>query len=164
MTQSLTVGDLKFFYEADSAATLGPGDIKNSGSTPYLDPGFETYVLLCLFTNARASDQDTLPEEDSFREGWWGSALLEFELGSKLWLLNKAKINNDTIALAEQYIKEALKPMIDDGIASKIEATVTRGRRNDELNYLVRVFRKDAENVFFTFYTNWEYQILGVAE
>ena len=96
-------GDIKFFYEANSAATLGPADIKVQGYELLRDPGFETAVLISLFSNARADNDDTLPQTIELRNGYWGSELVEFNFGSKLWLLGRSKIDTTTLRLVEQY-------------------------------------------------------------
>lgn len=153
-------GDIKFFYEANSAATLGPADIKVQGHELLRDPGFETSVLISLFSNARADNDDTLPQTTELRNGYWGSELVEFNFGSKLWLLGRAKIDTTTLRLVEQYCKDALDWMVQDGIAQSIEAIAVK-ENNREIRFLVRINRKNVDNVFFKFYANWQYQTIG---
>ena len=54
-------------------------------------------------------------------------------IGSRLWLLRRSKlIENETVRLAEEYIREALQWMIDDGLVLSIDVTLTR----DDVNSL----------------------------
>jgi len=61
----------------------------------------------------------------------------------------------------EQYIIDSLTWMRFAGIAASIEAIAVRGSRKDEINFAVRINRKNADNVFFKFFANWEEQIIG---
>jgi phage gp46-like protein len=155
------VGDIKFFYTANSPSTLGPAYIAVDGVDLLRDPGFETAVLISLFTDARADDSDVLPSAGISRRGYFGSSLLGFNLGSKLWLLERSKLGDtNTLRLAEQYIRDALEWMRTDGIASSIEAVAVVSGRN-QLNFSVKIKRKDVDDITFKFYANWEYQTAG---
>lgn len=164
MEQFTQEGDLKLFYTAVSADTLGAADIKIVPGTYELvrDPGLETAVMISLFSDARASDSDKLPGTFLTRSGFWGSVLLDQNMGSKLWLLSRSKINNETLRRAEQYCKEALKWMVDDGIAAKIEAVASINQtRYNQLDFLIVINRANVDNIFFKFFINWQYQIFG---
>lgn len=154
------VGDIKFFYLAKSADTLGPADIAVEGAVLLRDPTFETSILISLFSDARADNNDTLPGTFIFRRGWFGSIVLGFTFGSKLWLLGRSKLDETTFRLAEQYAKDALAWMIQDGIAESVEAFASKGG-NRQLDFTVIVNRKNTSNTFFRFYVNWEYQTIG---
>lgn len=103
-----------------------PGTNDGPGSYQETD-GLETAIRLSLFTNARALPGDELPEgEGAFGEdlgGWWGDAFLETgsSLGSRLWLLRRAKLTAETRQRARDYALEALQWLIDDRIASDVE-------------------------------------------
>ncbi len=89
------------------------------------DGDLATAVIISLFTDRRAGIDDVLPEftgdksivpED--RKGWVGDALPDVDgdrIGSRLWLLSRAKQTEETRQLAIEYAKEALQWMIDDG-------------------------------------------------
>lgn len=157
---TVTLSDIKFVYAAKTAETLGPADIVIEGKDALSDTGFETCVLISLGTDARASAADRLPEPNKNRGGFWGSALLGFNLGSKYWLLERSKLTPETMALAKQYTADALQWLVDDGIASTIDVTVTRENYR-QLNINVVVGRPATSSVFFTYYLNWENQLRG---
>ena len=48
------------------------------------------------------------------------------KLGSKLWLLLRQKITDETLNRAQEYAYDALKWLIDDGICSDITVDVER--------------------------------------
>ena len=61
-------------------------------------------VLISLFTWRRANADDDLPGND--RMGWWGDSHPPVDndrIGSRLWLLSRAKIVPETLARAKAY-------------------------------------------------------------
>jgi len=84
-------------------------------------------VLISLFTWRRARPDDVLPGTE--RMGWWGdtyATVRNDRIGSRLWLLSRAKILNDTPAKAKEYALEALQWLVDDGVASRVDAQAER--------------------------------------
>lgn len=87
------------------------------------EEGLETAIILSLFCDARADASDVLPSPGDGRRGWWGdqfSSEANDRLGSKLWLLGRAKRVNETLERARKYSQDALAWMITDGVASAI--------------------------------------------
>lgn len=91
------------------------------------DKTLETSVLLSLFSDRRAMD-DELILGNTDKKGWWGDMYADVDkdqIGSKLWLLAREKMLPATLVKAEEYAKESLQWMIDDGVASSIEVTAS---------------------------------------
>jgi phage gp46-like protein len=89
------------------------------------DKTLETAVAISLFTNRRITDAE-LPAGIESKQGWWGDLFPPVEddqIGSKLWLLERGKITNGTLAAVETYAIEALNWMIEDGVAATVEAS-----------------------------------------
>lgn len=85
-------------------------------------------VLVSLFTDARAANDDPLPDiGNPDRRGWWGddtnTAKQGDSVGSKLWLLEREKSADSVLVKAKIYIEEALQWMLDEGIAAKVDVT-----------------------------------------
>lgn len=97
----------------------------------------EAAVLLSLFSDRRVEAYE-LPAPETDRRGFWGDSVPAVEgdeWGSRLWLLDRAKIGGVTEGelagvaspeLAEAYIREALQWMIDDGVCTSIEVVSVR--------------------------------------
>jgi phage gp46-like protein len=86
-------------------------------------------VLISLFTWRRANADDTLPDPKGFRMGWWGDsypAVANDRIGSRLWLLARAKLTLTTVQRAQDYAEEALQWLIDDGVAARIAVRAER--------------------------------------
>jgi phage gp46-like protein len=95
-------------------------------------------VTLALNTDATADPNDILPDPRSTdRRGWWGDLDAEtiwngWPIGSKLWLLIRAKIvgveaaEGSTTFRVHNYIVNALQPFIDNRVFSQIKVTVTQ--------------------------------------
>ena len=71
---------------------LQTGDVQQNNGDLLTDEAMETAVLMSLFTNRRASLDEVDDPDD--RQGWWGDQVAEIkddQIGSKLWLLRRAK-------------------------------------------------------------------------
>ena len=96
------------------------------------DEGLETAIILSLYTDRRVDTQELPPEEKS-RRGWFGDLLAQTPgdfIGSRLWLLDRAKVSDDTRNLAEDYAQEALQWLIDDGVADSIDVSASFDKNN----------------------------------
>lgn len=107
----------------------GVFDLVTQGHDLAGDGSFGTAVLISLFTDARAQ-ADELPPEWQDPRGWWADALLAenggdaLGVGSKLWLLSREKQTEAVMARAEDYARQALQWLIDDGHAAAVDVRV----------------------------------------
>jgi len=104
--------------------TNGRGDIAQDGIDMLTDSSLTTEVVISLFTDRRALDSDILPggDTDADRRGWWGDSFRQRPIGSRLWLLSRAKTLPDVLDDAARYALEALQWLKDAGRVSKIAA------------------------------------------
>jgi phage gp46-like protein len=124
--------DLALVWNADAATAdllLGNGQLAT-------DAGLRTAILISLFTDARAADDEQLPEAGTDRRGWWGDAFARDarpdagtardtnRIGSLLWLLSRSKITPRVMAQAQQACEEALAWLLRDGIAAAVRVVV----------------------------------------
>ena len=72
------------------------------------------------------------------------------QYGSLLWLLEREKLNAATAERARQYAVDALKWLVEDGVAISCVVEVERLNR-DTLGMLVTI-KLDAENTFASQY------------
>ena len=107
--------------------------------------GLETAVIVSLFTWARASASEV--DDGAPRFGWWGDKIDEDNTdstGSKLYLLKRCKITEETLAKAKEYIESALKWLITDGIASQVLVSVERNADDkNRIDATVSIVRGD---------------------
>jgi len=80
-----------------------------------------TALLISLFTDRSALPDDVIPDGTNDRRGWLGDLDEDYPIGSRLWLLDRAKQTDETLARAKEYMAEALQWMIDDGVAGSID-------------------------------------------
>lgn len=118
-----------------------------------------TAVVIALLTKGRANADDVLPGFDDDRGGWWGDLDAEtiwqgWPIGSRLWLLSRAKILAGTPALAEIYVVEALKPLVERRIVSRVEAALERSG-TEEITGTVTLYRGPKAAVELRFETLW---------
>lgn len=84
-------------------------------------------VEISLFSWRRAETDDLIDDDE--RYGWWGDsypAVSNQKIGSRLWLLRRRTLSQDTIIDAEHYINEALQWMIDDQLITSFDVKLTR--------------------------------------
>lgn len=105
----------------------------------------DSAVIISLFTWARAAAGEV--DENAPRFGWFGDKIdadSTDSTGSKLYLLKRKKITNQTIMDAREYIEQALQWMIEDGVATEIKAEVERNASDvNRADALVRIVRGD---------------------
>lgn len=123
------------------------------------DDGLETSVLISLFTDRRAELEDVLPDNTDDRRGWWPDTQLN-KIGSKLWLLNRSSLTPDVPARLEQYIKEALEHLVTEGVAKRIDVTVTREAMNELAMEIHIIKPTEKKGELFKYFFNWENQLL----
>lgn len=121
------------------------------------DRGLMTAAFLSIFLDAKCEDDDTPPSGDPRdRRGWWADEFLPDEgdkIGSRLWLLDRSKITNETALLAEQYTRECLAWMLADRVVSGVDVTITLTR--ERITYAIGLQRPGRDPVAFRFDHVW---------
>jgi phage gp46-like protein len=100
-------------------------------------------VVISLFTWRRAKADDLLPGDQ--RMGWWGdnfAAVPGDQIGSRLWLLSRAKLVPETLARAKEYAEEALAWLVQDGVAARVEVQAER-QGLQTLALACRIYKSD---------------------
>lgn len=120
--------EIRIAFDAERAA----GDwVLLDGAELARAPAIETAVLVSLFTDRRALPDDRLEPGEEDRRGWWATALDGKPIGSRLWLLRRAKATAETLKRAKDMMREALQWMIEDGVAARVDVDAewqARGR------------------------------------
>lgn len=84
-------------------------------------------VVISLFTWQRASQSDEVDNDQ--RMGWWGDTFAENKgdkIGSKLWLLLRQKVTDETLLRAQEMADDALQWLVEDGICTDVSVSVER--------------------------------------
>lgn len=134
------------------------GDLSIEGFDLATDNGLYTAIVLSLFLDRRAKDDDVLPDGSTDRRGWWGDAWPQIDrdqVGSRLWLLSREKQLPETLARAEEYAREALTWLIEDGVATRLQVTGT-WLRMGVLGLEITITRPSGEVAAYRFETLWE--------
>jgi len=148
---------------------LMEGDIDFDVATQDLttDAGLESAVLISLFTDRRAKDDDTLPDSNSTdKRGWWGDLASPFvegdQIGSRLWLLNREKTVSNVPNKARGYVEEALQWLIDDGVAARVDVETERQPQlgADILAIKATIYRNNGTVTMFKYDVQWNSQLL----
>jgi len=106
-------------------------------------------VWVSLFSDARALDDDVIPDGSAQQRGWWGDQFLLDDgqsLGSRRWLLSREKQLDSVLRDLEEYDSEALQWLVDEGIASRIEVVCSNGELRGWLIETIRIYRTTQDN------------------
>lgn len=125
------------------------------------DDGLETAIAISLFTDRRVSVEQ-LPAFSQDRRGWWGDMIPvveEDQIGSRIWTLNRAKIVNETLRLHEDYARESLQWLIEDGVA---DAIIANASYNSEFHLILDLQIQRPENTRTRFNIIWDNQLVRI--
>lgn len=84
-----------------------------------------TNIIASLFTDARARDDDILPDGSTDKRGWWGDSFSDKKIGSRLWLLSREKQLSSVLTRAQEYATESLQWMIKENLIKSVTVTAT---------------------------------------
>lgn len=142
-------------------ASGGWGDWILAGETDQIESrgglraeaALHTATLLCLFTDARAAADDDLPTDDGDRRGWWGDSIRldgepETALGSKLWLLERVALSEDTRRRAQDYAEDALATLADQGAVARTVVETEINQAAGHLMILVSHYSHDGRTAY----------------
>lgn len=144
--------------------TANGGDWLLNGASLANDDGLHTAVLLSLFTDRLAQPGDVLPDAAQglnttpARRGWWADAYADTPgdlVGSRLWLLAREKQRTEVLRRAEEYAREALQWLVDDGIAAQVNV-LAEVPREAVLALTVTVKRSATPVASYRFETFWK--------
>lgn len=153
--------DFKIVWDSD----LMEGDLEITTGDLLHDGGLETAVLMSLFTDRRARDDDPLLDQESRdKKGWWGDLVSPDvegdQIGSRLWLLSQAKTIEEALVKCKEYVKECLQWMIVDKVASNIEVITERikSKSDNWLAFEVKIMKYKEELLKLRYEIQWTAQ------
>lgn len=110
------------------------------------ETGLETAVILSLFCDARAREDDVIPDGTGYRRGWWADSVAPLAqggltvredaaaahdaIGSRLWLLSREKQLPEVVRRARDYAEEALRWLVTDGVAQSVTVAASVPRQS----------------------------------
>jgi phage gp46-like protein len=131
-----------------------------------LDSGFESAVIISLFTDARPIDNAVnFPSGTSDLRGWWGDNFLELSedrTGGEIWLYLRGKNVIENIKNIEAAANNSLLWMIEDGAATRAEVTAQIENIFD-LCFRIEIEKPDGNIENFKYFFNWQAQTLKKA-
>ncbi len=104
-------------------ATQWSGDAALIAGDLATDDGLRSAMIISLFTDARARPDDELPQAGADPRGWWGdcgNADPIDRMGSRLWLLDRAKLTPAVALRARDIVLEALNWLLSDGVVREL--------------------------------------------
>lgn len=104
--------------------TLQAFDLSLAGSDLAATNTLASTVLASLLCDRLAEQYEVAANQD--RRGWWADAYAApaHHTGSRLWLLEREKQLPGVVQRCQQYCEEALAWLVEDGLCSRVTATV----------------------------------------
>lgn len=97
------------------------GDYVLAGADLQKGDDLQTAVLISLFSDRVANDDDVIPDNTNDPRGWCGDQFSDVPIGSRLWFLRRAKRTQQTLQDAQGYALEALQWLLTDGIVAAVD-------------------------------------------
>lgn len=142
------MADIKTIWNPDS----GTADWQLASYGLLTGDDLETAIIISFFTDRVAGQDDPLPVGGDPR-GWCLDDP-KYPIGSRMWLLRRAKQIPETAGRARDYLIESVQWLIDDGVVSRFDiktAWVGAGR----LGAAVVAYRHDGSSVALNFGWVW---------
>lgn len=140
---------------------LSCGDLTVTHDGLSLDEGLVSMVIICLFTDARASSDDIIPDGTDDPRGWPGDTFSDSPWGSKLWLLDREKLTEDVRQRVADYASLAIQPLLRAGYVRNARITA-RISRPDRIIFTVILTRPDKTLLRIEMNKRWEATINAV--
>lgn len=109
-----------------------------------------TAVLICLQTDRRVDPTEM--RDGDVNRGWPGDAFDlqpgDAPLGSKLWLLRRSALDPDIELRATDYAREALQPLLDQGVAVRADVAATSDPARSRLDLYIGLYGRDGAVLF----------------
>lgn len=120
-----------------------PGDLR-------AEQGLATQVLIHLQTDRRVEASELRDGEDN--RGWVGDSfdLAEGEqpIGSRLWLLRRRSIFPGIETVVDDYVREALQPLIEQGAVASVDVDVRADHGANRVDYTVTLYGRSGAQVY----------------
>jgi phage gp46-like protein len=116
------------------------GDWSMSGPLLTTGSDLQTAIIISIFSDRMAQPGDVIPDGSSDPRGWWADDTVP--IGSRLWLLRRAKQTKETLQKAYDYLAEALQWLIDDGVVGRFDIS-TQWVRTSVLGAQITAYKPD---------------------
>jgi phage gp46-like protein len=105
------------------------------------DQSFRAAIVASLFSDARApKDTSPLPDGSTDPRGWWGEES-RGAFGSLIWLYSRSKATDETAESLRLAAEDALRWLVNRGIATSVKATATRTPGASEIAIDIKISR-----------------------
>lgn len=131
-----------------------------------------TAIVIALFTDKRIPDDHPLRRlvDDGDPRGWFGDGediraeLGEREMGSLLWVFERAYLNEDIRRWVEAIALDALATLIFQGVCARITATAFANSAINRLDLDIALYGRDQGQIYnFRFDDIWRQTVTSPA-
>ncbi len=110
----------------------------------------ESKICMLLFTDAQCENYE-LPAQEPSKKGFWANPFDKTNMGSKLWLIKRAKKTKNILNDINSYCMQALEPLKQDSIVSNFEINSHFENNSVIVNIDIYTHQGKKEKLFFSF-------------
>jgi phage gp46-like protein len=129
--------DLKLTADANDVYDIG---FTSSGDLEMTD-GLETAILMSILCEKRTDASEII--NPKYRRGDWSNELNDvegYEVGSKLWLLDQARVNQESFNVGLDALQEGFEWMLEDDLVKSVEID---GEFDSNISYDIDITKQD---------------------
>ncbi len=118
------------------------------------EDSLDAAIIVSVLTDRRADSSEVKPAH--LRRGWIGNEETPgFEIGSKLWLYEQARVTRSVLNGVSDAAKDALQWLVEDGVAISVrEPVVGVTQTGLDLTVTVEKPNSEAQSEFFALWKN----------
>ncbi|WP_321865731.1 phage GP46 family protein [Paraburkholderia tropica] len=145
------MSDISVIWDVDNSR----GDWKFVAPALVTGDDLQSAVLVSLFTDRLANNDDSIPDGTGDPRGWWGDIGEDKPIGSRLWLLDRSKQTQEVLSNARDYIIEALQWLVDDGVIASMDVQ-TQWVRDTFLGAQIILYQPTGPQISMTYAWAWQ--------
>lgn len=130
------------------------GDWVLAGSILQTGSDLETAILISLFSDRMANEDDAIPDGSGDPRGWIGDLNQDVLIGSRLWLLGRSKLTPAVAPAVKTMAAEALQWLIDDNVVARFDI-ITQVVMPNRLNMQVIAYKQNGTKIAMDFTHAW---------
>jgi len=158
-----TLWDTRYIADPELGTTgdwalAGLDELDNVGGLESLDP-LGTAIIIALFSDRRIPNHMLLrygftkADQREWHGNTFGVEDGEEPLGSWLWLLRRAALNEQTARLAEHFAALALQTLVRQKVVAGFQIDAEVDKVNGRIGLRIQVLDKDKQTYFADLYT-----------
>lgn len=149
----MSLVDAKFITDEERGYV---DEVYSSTGIQQIDESFDSNITISIGTDARASDKEVIRKERQRGNLW--NLFNNYNNGSKLWLLEQARLGQESKNIAITYTKNSLQWLVTDGFLKDVKVNGSLSTNGITINIQLQRLDGQFDNFRFTAFNNSIYR------